>query len=235
MRDPLPENSTALNAANDKLVEMKNLNHVFTRSVISEFSRLKLPLDYVRDLGNAISLLNLNEKDLVPLMPFYMYETSMYGYFNELRDKMNVFDRQDDYFPYRNMPAVQMDNVNNLIDEVIFKTKMYTVVLHETVNGPEYQKFGQSLVSSHKDLKTQIDNLVNLAGLFKPESRNDKNITEIKDNILPEIGRIGNEMLQTIAEAKSSDWSGKIFESYEGIVNVQKDFPTKLEFSFISV
>lgn len=237
------DNSAALQGslmetANKNLMKLKELNDNLVLLVIDQFTRVKLPMDYVKHLENAISSLHLTEEELAELNPFYDYETMIYGCYHTFRDKMNVFDRQVESIPYHDLSATQLNNLNGLIENVITKFMKHSSVIQQFTEGSEYQKMMEILADNKMDVQTQIVELIDLVGLNKIESRDDetnKKHSQLKAIILAEIGRIGRDMLNVIAAFKTSDGSRKIFESYDEIVNMERDLPTKIDFSFIRV
>lgn len=195
-------------------------------------------MDYVHHLEAVISSLHLTTEELAIFNPFYDYETMIYTGYNIIRDQMSVFDRQIESIPYHDLPATQLENLAGLIDEVLSHSKEKMAAIREFVEGGDYQSTMKILSGAKMDFQTWIVELIDLVGLYKIESHNEeaiKHLEELKSHILGEISSFGADMLEVVEKFKNSDASIKCYKLYDEIVNMQKYFPTKIDFSFIRV
>lgn len=224
-----------MNAANQKLTQLKRLNDELIQNMLHEFQRIKLPLNSVRVFGNVANALQLTEAELSILETFYLYQTAVYDHFNSARDQMNVFDRQMDFVPYCDLPAAQLAKLNALLDEVVSTTGAQLNVMKEFVAQPTYQQIIQSVEGNIHKLQDQIRELSKLVTLNKSEPRDDAAIAKSRKTIFTEIGQITAEICLTMSSFNNSAENQKIFDAYAKILSIQQGLPTKMEFSFIRV
>ncbi|XP_031636599.1 uncharacterized protein LOC116349347 [Contarinia nasturtii] len=232
---------TESNTASGKLTTLIRLNDEVTKMITEQFDRIKMPMNYVTDLGKVFSFLQLTDADLKAMGHLYLYSKYINDMYVMFTDKIREFDRSKYNQYYVGMPNYKLTPnqtmfLDKLLNSNIANSEKNKAIIEKCIADAQLQEMAKVVEVKIKDLEKQLKELTDTIVQYESKPRYEDAIAKLKTTYVTEIGKISAEIFKTIVPVfNNSDAFNKITEAVQEMADVQREVPMEIAASFLKV